>query len=185
MSKHYIYEIFGKKIGVTNNIARRMMQQSIKENEYRIIEEHTNAKTASYREIELQKEYNYPVDKILYWKVLQNQKKTDRKEIASKIDWVTVKAKVDWNTALKTNRSPKMDYKSIFEKRDNNAIQAKRVPKIYKAIDQYNLEGKFIKEWDSAKEAATFFNKPKSDNIGAVCRGKQKTAYGFIWKFKN
>ena len=28
------------------------------------------------------------------------------------------------------------------------------------------------------------FNKPKSDGVGAVCRGEQKTAYGYIWKFK-
>jgi hypothetical protein len=26
--------------------------------------------------------------------------------------------------------------------------------------------------------------KPNSDGVGAVCRGKQPTAYGFIWKFK-
>ena len=80
MSKHYIYEIFGKKIGATKNVVRRMKQQGVKEGEYRVIEEHTNAKTTSYREIELQKEYNYPVDKQLYWKTLKNQNKLKHRD---------------------------------------------------------------------------------------------------------
>ena len=81
MAKHYIYEIFGKKIGATQNVARRMKQQDVKEGEYRIIEEHTNAKVASTREIELQKLYGYPVDKQLYWKTLQNKNKRKRNKI--------------------------------------------------------------------------------------------------------
>lgn len=49
---------------------------------------------------------------------------------------------------------------------------------------QYSLNGEFIKEWSSQKEAINFLNKT-GDGIGACCRGKQKQAYGFIWKFKN
>lgn len=56
-----------------------------------------------------------------------------------------------------------------------------------KPILQYNLEGNFIKEWNSSKEAEQHFN-PNSiktqDNIGGVCRGVRKTAYKFKWKFK-
>lgn len=50
---------------------------------------------------------------------------------------------------------------------------------------QFDLQNNFIQEWNSQKEAQLFFNKPNSDGIGAVCRGKQKTAYNYIWKFKN
>jgi len=50
---------------------------------------------------------------------------------------------------------------------------------------QFDRQGNFVKEWNSQKEAQLFFNKPNSDGIGAVCRGKQKTAYNYIWKFKN
>jgi hypothetical protein len=50
---------------------------------------------------------------------------------------------------------------------------------------QFDLQGNFIQEWNSQKEAQLFFNKPNNDGIGAVCRGKQKTAYNYIWKFKN
>ena len=53
-----------------------------------------------------------------------------------------------------------------------------------KSVLQYDKQGNFIKEWESQAVAQSYFNKPKSDGIGAVCRGDQKTAYGFIWKFK-
>jgi hypothetical protein len=46
---------------------------------------------------------------------------------------------------------------------------------------QYDMEGKFIKEWDSAKSA----NKEFGGCIVGCCRGEQKTAGGFIWKYKN
>lgn len=46
-------------------------------------------------------------------------------------------------------------------------------------VNQYDLEGNFIKEWSSVTEAKKHY---KGD-IGACCRGKQKTAGGYIWKF--
>lgn len=59
--------------------------------------------------------------------------------------------------------------------------------KLSKIINQYDLNNNFIKEYNSITEAATSlcFEKPKS--IGALtncCKGKQKTAYGYIWKYK-
>jgi hypothetical protein len=51
-------------------------------------------------------------------------------------------------------------------------------------VIQLNLEGNFIKEWESQRQAQLYFNKPNSDGIGACCRGEQKTAYGYKWKFK-
>lgn len=49
-----------------------------------------------------------------------------------------------------------------------------------KSIIQYNLDGSFIKEWEGIIEAEKYI---KGD-IGACCRNKQKTAGGYIWKFK-
>jgi hypothetical protein len=48
---------------------------------------------------------------------------------------------------------------------------------------QYDLQGNFIKEWESQTEATKFLGKT-GDGIGACCRGRQKNAYGYIWKFK-
>ena len=52
----------------------------------------------------------------------------------------------------------------------------------YKAINQYSLNGNFIREWESGVriEKETGFN---HKNISACCRGVRKTAYGYIWKF--
>jgi group I intron endonuclease len=52
-----------------------------------------------------------------------------------------------------------------------------------KSIQQYNLEGVFINEFDSIKEANKYLNK-NSHSIGRACRGERKTAFGYIWKFK-
>jgi len=56
---------------------------------------------------------------------------------------------------------------------------------LQKPIIQYNLGGEIIKEWNSASEAELFIagNKDK-DNIRSCIRGRQKTAYGYVWKAK-
>ena len=61
---YYIYHIPGIKIGVTNNIKRRMRQQNFIE--WEILEEHTDVNIVSKRERELQAEYGYAVDNVLY-----------------------------------------------------------------------------------------------------------------------
>ena len=57
--------------------------------------------------------------------------------------------------------------------------------KTRKPIIQYNKQGEFIKEWDSATEASLYLNVSISQ-ISAVARGntKWKTAGGFKWKQK-
>lgn len=51
-----------------------------------------------------------------------------------------------------------------------------------KAVNQYNLQGKFIKTWESAKQAAEENNIYRS-NITSCCKGKAKTTGGFMWKY--
>lgn len=52
-----------------------------------------------------------------------------------------------------------------------------------KPILQYDLQGNFIKEWDSIKDAGLYIGK-KGAAIGECCQEKRKTAYNYIWKFK-
>lgn len=54
-----------------------------------------------------------------------------------------------------------------------------------KIILQYDLEGNFIKKWESVKEASVALNINYSC-IGSCAKGRKwyKTAGGFIWKFK-
>lgn len=56
--------------------------------------------------------------------------------------------------------------------------------KMAKSVNQYNLNGKFLKEWESAsqiqRELGYFAN-----GICNCCNGKNKTSHGYIWKYKN
>ena len=48
-------------------------------------------------------------------------------------------------------------------------------------ISQYDLQGNFIKNWDSIRESANELGFLESQ-IGRCVNGKRKTAYKFIWK---
>ena len=52
---------------------------------------------------------------------------------------------------------------------------------VIQPVVQYDLEGNFIKEYSSAAEAARE-NGYRADVICWCCRGKLKTAYGFVWR---
>jgi group I intron endonuclease len=56
--------------------------------------------------------------------------------------------------------------------------------KLNKSVLQYDLQGNFIKEWESIKQIKENLNIKVSAGISAVLHNKQKTAYGFIWKLK-
>lgn len=52
-------------------------------------------------------------------------------------------------------------------------------------VIQYNLKGEFIREWSKISHALKYLNKVKDNgDISSVCKGKQKTAFGYIWKYK-
>lgn len=62
----------------------------------------------------------------------------------------------------------------------------KRYPNSFsKAVLQYGVDGKFIKEWPSATDASHGLGLSIIAGIGMVCKGKRKTAGGFIWRYKN
>ena len=60
-----------------------------------------------------------------------------------------------------------------------------------KPINQFDLNNNYIMTYGSALEAAKALGKITSTSKGAtshisdVCRGKRKTAYGYIWRFVN
>ena len=56
--------------------------------------------------------------------------------------------------------------------------------KFGKKINQYDLQGNFIKQWNSGREIERnigIFHQ----NILACCQGKTKTCGGYIWKYVN
>jgi hypothetical protein len=68
----------------------------------------------------------------------------------------------------------------------DNTARASRKAKARRTI-QKDLNGKCIKVWDSASVAANFLGDPtrsKLKNIVACCRGKRKSAYGYMWEYE-
>lgn len=55
---------------------------------------------------------------------------------------------------------------------------------VAKPILQFDLNGNFIDEWESASDAAKVLNK-EGCTITTVCSGKRNQAHGFIWKYKS
>lgn len=53
-----------------------------------------------------------------------------------------------------------------------------------KKINQYDIEGNFIKEWSSISEATKFYNIKHNSNLAACCRGISESSHGFKWKYK-
>lgn len=53
----------------------------------------------------------------------------------------------------------------------------------FKRVIQYSIDGTYIKEWESIKEASSVLHIP-STSISGCCHGKYKTAGNYKWKLK-
>ena len=114
-------------------------------------------------------------------------------------------AYIDYDLVVATYKELKFikdtaDKLNIDTKTVRTILDARKEPRIYssfqasqiktgKVINQYNLEGEFLQSFPSAKAAADSLGKVTPTSKGAtshitdVCRGKRKTAYGYIWHF--
>ena len=70
--EYYIYHIQGVKIGMTNELEKRMAAQGF--TEWEILETHNDPWLCGDRELELQAEYGYPVDKCHYMVSIENRR---------------------------------------------------------------------------------------------------------------
>ena len=159
---YYIYHIPGIKIGCTTRPKHRVKQQGY--SDYEILESYECIDTASKREIELQKEYGYPVDISTYKQSVE--KNPHKQHIAGRAS-----ATKQWR-----------------ENRDRELLKCKKAGEVTKrkyskTILQYDLDGNFIKEWIGVKATARKFN-GSPPNLSAALNGNQKTFSGFIWKYK-
>ena len=77
---------------------------------------------------------------------------------------------------------------SEAQRRRTDRQKGYRIEKNYKAIVQLTMDGQFIKEHSSIRDAAEYLDaKDKSlrANISATCRGKRESAVGYRWLFKD
>ena len=65
-----------------------------------------------------------------------------------------------------------------------NSNYGTRNQRISKPVLQYEKSGEFVKEWKSTRDVQRNLNYNQS-NISRCCNGKIKSAYDFIWKYKD
>lgn len=82
----------------------------------------------------------------------------------------------------KTNNvSTNLEWCTHLQNMHHGNIGRRHVSKQVK-VNQYDLSGNFVKEFNSCKDAEKYFNK-NSSNISNCCKGRLKTAYGYKWKY--
>jgi hypothetical protein len=211
MTIYYIYEIPGKKIGVSKNPSNRAGKRQGATN-WNILEEHTCIKTVSIREQELQKQYGYKVDSELYCNVMAKfHNPKARAKAAKNLDYKSKVANTDYsnhtgkqmhtpearakarannnysNHTGKQMHTPEARIKAVantdWKARTAKIDYKKSGPKIGKAnqkpVNQYDLNGNFIKQWESAKIASDTLN---IKGVSRCCNGYASQAGNFIWK---
>lgn len=97
--------------------------------------------------------------------------------------WVTRKENLS-NVISKERHKKAMKNREItdeWKKNISNATQGSKNPRAKKII-QYDLSGNLIKVWDYIKQASEELLINKSGIINC-CRGKNKTAGGYIWRY--
>jgi hypothetical protein len=83
---------------------------------------------------------------------------------------------------LSTESIEKRTAKVLGSKRSNDTINLMRESSPHKKkIEQYDLDGVFIREWGSIGEARKTL---KIGHISGCCSGNRKTSGGFIWKYQ-
>ena len=104
-----------------------------------------------------------------------------------KLDYIlTVKNKIKHTPESKqkireSRLNKKMSIESKIKMSENR--KGKIIINAHKSIIQYDKYGNFIKEWTGALQIKQELN-IDCNRISACCRGINKSANGFIWKYK-
>lgn len=114
----------------------------------------------------LSKEWNYKKNiKVLPTEILAGS--------GIKVWWKCSKCGYEWEARIVDRRDGQGCPKCSIQKVAN----LKR-----KSVNQYSLDNKFIRRYESISEAQNITGISK---ISMVCSGKRKTAGGYIWKYDN
>jgi len=95
----------------------------------------------------------------------------------SNLEWCTVKYNLNYGTCRERARKSR-DYSTLTYR--INAI--KNGKKVCKPVSQFTLTGEFVGSYESATQANRALGINKS-HITECCKGKRKTAHGFVWKY--
>lgn len=115
---------------------------------------------------------------------LKNVSEDERKQILreriAKVDFnerdKKTKENTDWDSWRESIKNRKTDYTKFL-----NKVHEKNK----KPVLQFDLDGNFIQEFDSASSAAKSLGCGNGGNITNCCKGRCKSTLGFKWKYKN
>lgn len=114
--------------------------------------------------------------------ISEEEKKIKLKERASKIDYTNpnrkqkIKENTDWDSWRVSIKNRKTDYSKFLDTVHN---------KNKKPVNQLDLQGNFIQEFDCAANAAKSLGYNNGGNITNCCKGRCKSTMGYKWKYKN
>lgn len=90
---------------------------------------------------------------------------------------------LEWNTSSENLKHAYNNKLKTCTKKHREVAKYQCKKNFSKKILQYNLNGEFLKEWDSITEASNFYNIPIS-GISQCCQGITKSAHKYIWRYK-
>lgn len=93
---------------------------------------------------------------------------------------------LEWNTCQEnTQHAVRTGLKIVTENQKRAAIEniLKACEKNKVKVMQFDLQGNYIKTWNSILEAKEFYGLKSNSGIVACCQGKYKKSHGFIWKY--
>ena len=155
--------------------------------EHILLFDNLTKKEAESKEIELIKKHKS--SNRLYGYNIQNGGKspgTLSKEIRDKIS----KSKKGKGTGkdnpfhgMKHSKETRQRLSIIASKRKHDKITKEKIS-VSRKIEVYQIDknGRIIEKWDSAKDAGDSLS-IHNTSITAVCRGRRKTAGGFLWEY--
>lgn len=183
-NKHFYRAI--KKYG-WNNFEHEILYEGLTEGQANIIEQ---MQIASYDSANPRKGYNIS----LGGGAMTGRKHTEeaRRKMSE-----TAKGRKVWCEGKKLSEEHRRhlseSHKGIKQSEETKRKRAEkmrghRVNKgaIEKPVLQYTLSGEFISEYKSMTEAAYAIGKKQFAvaHISAVCKGKRKQSFGYLWKYK-
>ena len=157
---YYIYHIPDVKIGCSTNPTKRVLQQGY--TNYDVLEIYKDIRVASKRELELQKEYGYKVDKSSYYESVKNN--SGKQHLGGRASSLK-----KW----KNNRE------QMLEQIRRGGVKGRIVQQ--KKTLMCDLEGNVLKEFVNRREAADYVNGNKP-NVVLACNEPHRTYKGYRWK---
>lgn len=105
-----------------------------------------------------------------------------RKGVKHTEEWKLEQSKrsKEWH---KTHENPmKGNHRFAGEKNPMFGMTGSKCPSAV-SVNQYTLDGQFIRRFGSIVEAANSLGLYNGSHISDVCRGKRKQCKGYIWKY--